>query len=193
MTNYYIIPWPIFTPKSKTFIIRKISLLLSLYHTRETNMLKHDSFDKNWNIFFWNWCWYLSMNMFIEIGTLDTYRYHVSIFKSKLKHEQRKYLHHWFQDRIFSVIHDIIGCITQKILVKKPYSLMENKIRSMFPTIVLIVSYGLHIFLFNFFSYAALSIFLFHSVKREWCSIYIRLCSTKYLNYSLKLSTWKLS
>ena len=78
---------------------------------------KHNSFNKNWNNFFCNCFWHITMYMFVAIGTLNTHNYQIlTIFISKFNYEHRKYLQRWFQDRMIGIICDSVGCITLNIL-----------------------------------------------------------------------------
>ena len=138
LKSFCIITCSIFIPSRKIIINRKLNILLILYHSWGNNIMKHKGFDKNWNNVLRHWCWYLKMDMFVTISTINPHTSHFSIFKLKLNHEQRKHLWHWFKDMITSMGYDIVGFINQNIQENEPYSLMDNHNIPMILTIVLV-------------------------------------------------------
>ena len=105
-----IILWPIFVPMRKISTENSICSLVCIIHNRPIYWKKK----KNWNNLFWDCFWYLIMVICVSISTLNTHTCHIIIFMLKFNHEKIKYLQSWFQDRIISVMYDIVICITQK-------------------------------------------------------------------------------
>ena len=91
------------------FYQRQTQFFLSFYHLLKTNMMKHDGFIKNRNNVFRHCFWYLTMETFFGIGTLNPHTCQVIIFRLKFNHEQIKYFQNLFQDSITIIMYDIFG------------------------------------------------------------------------------------
>ena len=83
----YIIAWTIFTTMRNNFINSKLNLLLRLYHQLQTSITKHKGFDKNWNNVFRHRCWYMTIDMFVVMSTINPHTCNIVIFILYFNHE----------------------------------------------------------------------------------------------------------